>query len=103
MNHLLLIVGAGVLDGLRWARQNLYALLILSPLVLGMTYFGVGRILRDAAWEPSRGEALALAVLTTLCLVVLAMSRASAEIYHTRRPEALLDTLPVAPDTHLHA
>ncbi|HWS55610.1 MAG TPA: hypothetical protein VN228_15835 [Pyrinomonadaceae bacterium] len=103
MFQLRLIVGAVVLDGLRWARQNLYTLLILSPLVLGMTYFGVGRILQDAGWEPARGEALALAALATLCLVVLAMSRASAEIYHQRRPEALLDTLPVGADTHLHA
>jgi len=103
MNHLRLIVGAGLLDGLRWARQNLYALLVLAPLVLGMTYFGVGRTLRDAAWEPSRGEGFALSVLTALCLVVLSMSRASAEIYHPRRPESLLDTLPVAPATHLHA
>jgi hypothetical protein len=103
MSQLRLIAGAGLLEALRWARQNLYTLLILSPLVLGMTYFGVGRILRDAAWEPSRGEALALAVLVAACLVVMAMSRASAEIYHQRRPEALLDTLPVGDDTHLHA
>jgi hypothetical protein len=103
MHHLRLIVGAVALDELRWARQNLYVLLILTPLVLGMTYFGVGRILQDAAWTPSRGEAFGLAVLTTACVVLLAMSRASAEIYHPRRPESLLDTLPVAADTHLQA
>jgi hypothetical protein len=31
------------------------------------------------------------------------MSRASAEIYHQRRPEAMLDALPVGPDAHLLA
>jgi hypothetical protein len=103
MFHLRLIVGASLLEGLRWARQNLYALLILSPLVLGMTYFGVGRILRDAVWGPSRAEGFALAALATLCLVLMSLSRASAEIYHPRRPESLLDALPVAADTHLHA
>jgi hypothetical protein len=103
MLHLRLIVGASALEGLRWARQNLYALLILSPLVLGMTYFGVGRILRDVAWEPTPGGGFALAALVTLCVVLPALSRASAEIYHPRWPEALLDALPVSADTHLHA
>ena len=101
--HLRLIVGASALEGLRWARQNLYALLILTPLVLGMTYFGVGRILQDAAWRPTPAEGFALAALAALCLVLLSMSRASAEVYHPRRAEALLDALPVADDTHFHA
>jgi hypothetical protein len=40
--QLRLIVGAWLTEDLRWARRNLYALLVLTPLVLGMTYFGVG-------------------------------------------------------------
>jgi hypothetical protein len=103
MKHLRLIVGASALEAARWARQNLYALLILTPLVLGMTYFGVGRILRDAAWSPTPFEGFALAALATLCLVLLALSRASAEIYHPRRPESVLDALAVSAETHLHA
>jgi hypothetical protein len=101
MTQLKLIVGAGLLDGLRWARQNLYALLVLAPLVLGMTYFGVGRMVRDASWHPSDAEVLALAVVASACLAALSLSRASMEIYHLRRPEVLLDALPVSADAQL--
>lgn len=101
MTHLRLIVGAGLLDGLRWARQNLYALLVLAPLVLGMTYFGVGRMVRDAEWHPSETEVLALAVIAAACLAALSLSSASVEIYHLRRPEVLLDALPVSVDAQL--
>ncbi|HYH84945.1 MAG TPA: hypothetical protein VEX60_05635, partial [Pyrinomonadaceae bacterium] len=101
MTKLKLIVGAGLLDGLRWARQNLYALLVLAPLVLGMTYFGVGRMVREAEWSPSEAEALALAVVAAACLAALSLSRASMEIYHLRRPEVMLDALPVPADAQL--
>lgn len=101
MTQLKLIVGAGLLDGLRWARQNLYALLVLAPLVLGMTYFGVGRMVRDASWHPSESEVLALAVVAAACLAALSLSRASMEIYHLRRPEAMLDALPVSANAQL--
>ena len=103
MNQLKLIVGAGLLDGLRWARRNLYALLVLAPLVLGMTYFGVGRMVREARWHPSESEVLALAVVAALCLAALSLSRASVEIYHLRRPEFILDALPVSADVQLLA
>ena len=101
MSQLKLIVGARLLEGLRWARQNLYALLVLAPLVLGMTYFGVGRMVRDASWSPSEPEVLALAVVAAACLAALSLSRASVEIYHLRRPESMLDALPVSADAQL--
>ena len=58
MHQLRLIAGAWALEGGRWARENLYALLVLGPLVLGMTYFGVGRMVREAAWSPTEAQTL---------------------------------------------
>jgi len=103
LGQLRLILGAGALEGARWAREHLYAVCVLGPLVLLMTYFGVGRALEDAEWSPTAFEGAALSVAAAAGLVVLSMSRASAEIYHQRRPEAMLDTLPVGPDAHLLA
>jgi hypothetical protein len=94
--HLRLIAGAWLLDGARWARENLYALLVLTPLVLGMTYFGVGRMVREAEWTPTEGETLAASVASAACLVALSLSRASVELYHVRSPEWVLDALPVS-------
>jgi hypothetical protein len=102
--HLKLILGAGLVEGARWAREHLYTLLVLSPLVLGMTYVGVGRMLgEEAGWRPSRAAAAALAAGACACLIALSMSRASVELYHLRRPETLFDALPVAADAHLYA
>ncbi|HZI19517.1 MAG TPA: hypothetical protein VEY09_13075 [Pyrinomonadaceae bacterium] len=103
MSQLRIIVGAGALGGLRWAREHLYVLLVLTPLMLGMTYFGVGRLLSDAEWSLGPAQASALAVLAAAGLVVSGMSRAAAEVYHTRRPESVFDTLAVGPDVLLAA
>jgi hypothetical protein len=104
MTQLKLIVGAIALEGRRAAGEHLYSLLVLTPLVLGMTYFGVGRMVEEnAALEPSPALAVGLAVAAAAALVALSMSRASAEIYHVRTPESLLDTLPVGPGAHLGA
>ena len=104
-NKLALITGAALRDRWRWARQHLYAILILSPLVGGMTYLTAARV---ASYAPEWGgvsppAALALFWLAEVALVGLSMSRASAELFHLRRPESLHDALPVAPETHLHA
>jgi hypothetical protein len=101
--QLRLIAGAWLRDGARRARQNLYALVVLTPLVLGMTYFGVGRMVREAEWSPTETETLAAAVAAAACLVALSLSRASLEIYHVRRPEWMLDALPVSAGTQLGA
>lgn len=101
MNHLKLITGAWGTDGLRWARENLYALLVLTPLVLGMTYFGVGRIVGDAEWRPTETQVVAASVVAAACLLAMSLSRASVEIFHLRRPEWVLDALPVSADAQL--
>ncbi|HEX8294186.1 MAG TPA: hypothetical protein VF570_20700, partial [Pyrinomonadaceae bacterium] len=103
MKQLRLIAGAWALEGGRWARENLYALLVLGPLVLGMTYLGVGRMVREAAWSPTEAQALAACLAAAACLVALSLSRASVEVYHVRRPEWVLDALPVTPGAQLSA
>lgn len=103
VRHLQLILGASLLEGVRWVREHLYAVCVLGPLVLGMTYLGVGRALAEAEWSPTALEGAALSVAAAACLIVVSMSRASTEIYHLRRPEAMLDALPVAPEAHLLA
>ena len=46
---------------------------------------------------------LALTALFELCLISVSLSRATAELYHLRRPESHFEALPIAPTTHLHA
>ncbi|MDT7808910.1 MAG: hypothetical protein QOJ70_2723 [Acidobacteriota bacterium] len=96
-------MGAWLLDGARWARANLYALVVLTPLVLGMTYFGVGRMVREAEWSPTEAQTFAAAVVAAACLLALSLSRASVEIYHVRSPEWVLDALPVSAASQLAA
>jgi hypothetical protein len=96
-----LIISAALREHLRWARGNLYSLLVLSPLVLGLSYFGLGELIANAAWEPPRSMALTLAVASAAALILLSMSRAGVELYHLRRPEALFDSLPLTADAHL--
>lgn len=98
-----LIVGAWLTEDLRWARQNLYALLVLTPLVLGMTYFGVGRMVREAGWSPTDAQVMVACVVAAACVLALGMSRAGLEIYHPRRPESVFDSLPVKAGVQLWA
>lgn len=98
-----LIVGAWLTEDLRWARQNLYALLVLTPLVLGMTYFGVGRMVREAEWSPADAQILVACVVAAACMLALSMSRAGLEIYHLRRAESVFDSLPVEARVQLRA
>jgi hypothetical protein len=103
LTQLRLIASAWLVEGGRWARENLYALVVLGPLVLGMTYFGVGRMVRDAEWSPSEAQTLAACVAVAACLAALSLSRASVEVYHVRRPEWILDALPVSGVVQLSA
>jgi hypothetical protein len=103
LTQLKLIAGAWLVEGGRWARENLYALLVLGPLVLGMTYFGVGRMVREAEWSPTEWQTLAASVAAAACLAALSLSRASVEVYHVRRPEWVLDALPVSAGAQLSA
>ncbi len=104
MKKSLLLIGASIRSLLRWARQHVYAWLILAPVVLGITYFTVVRLAENLPdWQPSTILKLTLAALFNLSLVGLSLSRASAEIYHPRRPESYFDALPVSAAAHLHA
>jgi hypothetical protein len=102
---LTLIVGASLRERWRWARQHLYVILILSPLVGGMTYLTAARVASyaPADWQTTFALGLALSTLLSFVLVGLGLSRASSEIYHLREPEALFDALPVGASVHFHA
>ena len=52
---LLLLAGAAFRSGGRWARQHLYVLLLLTPMVAGMTYMTAGRLLGDRNVTPVFG------------------------------------------------
>jgi hypothetical protein len=100
----LLLIGASTRSLLRWARQHVYAWLILAPVVLGITYFTVMRLSENLPdWQISPQLTITFTTLFALSLVGLSLSRASAEIYHPRRPESYFDALPVSSATHLHA
>lgn len=89
---------------MRWARHHIYSWLILAPIVLGLTYFTIVRVAGNLRpWQPSLPFAFAMATLFEAMLIGLSLSRASAELYHLRRPEAYLDALPVKTNTHLLA
>lgn len=103
-SKLYLLTSTALLDRWRWARQHLYALLILGPLVLGMTYL---TLTQAASYDLAIGP-LALSTQVTLGLafvlstMALTLSRASRELYHLRQPSAFTDALPIAHTTHLH-
>jgi hypothetical protein len=101
---LFLLAKAELRDRWRWARQHLYALLILAPLVLGMTYMTLVRATSyDLVLEtPSTVVQLLLAILSVLAVIALNLSRASREIYHLRQPAIFSEALPVERVTHLH-
>lgn len=99
----LLLFGATARNAVRWARQHVYVLLVMTPLVSGITLWSAGRLAENApAWPVSFRFSFALALLVEICLILYGMSRAVAEIYHVRRPESLFDALPVGAKTHLH-
>ncbi len=100
----LLLVGASLRSELRWASRHLYAALVLTPIVVGMTYATASRFAEAIEqWQPSTLTVSIISVSLAACLVALSLSRASAEIYHIRRPESSLDALPVSASSHLHA
>lgn len=83
----------------------MYAIVILSPLVMGMTYATAARVASYApeGWMLSGEFAWAATTLAAVVLLCLSLSRVSAELYHLRRPESVTDALPVGTATHLHA
>jgi hypothetical protein len=103
VKKLALIVGASLREQMRWARQHLYTLLILTPIVLGLSYATVSRLASEApSFQPTFIFSLIFSVGLLLCLIGLSLSRAASEIYHLRRPESVLDYLPVSRSTQIH-
>jgi len=104
VNKTLLLISASLRAQLRWARQHVYAWLVLAPVVLGTTYFTAVRLAENLPdWQPSPLFVFTGATLFTLSLFGLSLSRASAEIYHLRRPESYFDALPVSAAAHMQA
>lgn len=84
--------------------SNLYSVLILSPLVLGLTYFSLTRLIEQAAvWQFSRVVDLLLAFAAACALICVSMSRAVQEIYHVRQPASVLESLPLTAHELFHA
>jgi hypothetical protein len=104
MKKVWLIIGASLRSQLRWAKQHVYAWLILAPLVLGITYMTVSRLAANLSTEDfSFTQASVIGAALFLSLIGLSLSRASAEIYHLRRPAAYFETLPLDASAHLYA
>ncbi|MEJ7708605.1 MAG: hypothetical protein WKF84_01815 [Pyrinomonadaceae bacterium] len=104
MNKLQLIVATEARVAWRWARTHLYALLILAPLIVGMTYFSVSRWIESAPdLSLSPRAAFSAAFVAAFCLVISSLSRTTREIFHIRQPASMFDTLPVDTTTLLHA
>ncbi len=104
MKKLGLIFRASVREQFRWARQHLYTLLILSPLVAGISYLTVSRIASEVpVLRISFIAEFIFLIGFELSLLGISLSRASAEIYHLRKPESVLDSLPVSSATQFHA
>lgn len=104
MNKLGLLITASLRSQLRWAGEHLYYWLVLGPVVVGFTTFTAARVVDNLSdWRPAPSAIIAAAIVFELVLVALSLSRATAEIYHLRRPEAYFDGLPISSLTHLHA
>jgi len=104
VNKLGLLITASLRSQLRWAGEHLYYWLVLGPVVVGFTTLTAARVVDNLSdWRPAPAGIIAASIAFELALVALSLSRATAEIYHLRRPEAYFDALPVASRTHLHA
>ncbi|MBI3649755.1 MAG: hypothetical protein HY231_01765 [Acidobacteria bacterium] len=104
MKKVWLIIGASMRSQLRWARQHLYTWLILAPLILGITYLTASRLVRNLSIaDISFLQLTVVGAALFIGLLGLSLSRASAELYHQKRPAAYFEALPVAAHTHLHA
>jgi hypothetical protein len=102
VKDLLLIVGSALRNELRWARQHLYYLLVLAPLVLGFGFLTVDWAVADLPpVRPGQWTFFAGAVVFFLALFIAGLSRAAAEVYHVGRPESVFETFPIGADCHL--
>ncbi|MEO6392676.1 MAG: hypothetical protein ABIP75_12580, partial [Pyrinomonadaceae bacterium] len=102
MRDLLLIVGAAARNELRWAKQHLYFLLVLGPIVVGFAFITADRAAAELpVLQPGYYPFLFGAVLFFLALFAAGLSQTAAEIYQVRRPESVFESFPVDPIIHL--
>jgi hypothetical protein len=101
MRKLILIAGAAARNQSRWAREHIYHLLFLTPLVFGITYVTAARLVsNNELWRPSATASIGLAALVEIALAGASLSRVTAEIYHVRRAETFLDHMPLSVAAH---
>jgi hypothetical protein len=104
VKKLMLVIGASLREQMRWAAEHLYTLLILTPLVAGISYATVSRLTSEAPeWHLSFRVSLAGCAGLVISLIGLSLTRATSEIFHLRKPESFLEALPVSHSTQLHA
>jgi hypothetical protein len=88
---------------MRWAKHHIYSWLILSPIVLGLAYASAARLAEVVTVQTLAQPLLfAIAFLFEVCLIALSLSRATAEVFHLRRPESQFEALPLSTDTYFH-
>jgi hypothetical protein len=103
VTKLLLLAGASARIQLRWAREHLYAWLVLAPLILGMSYLSVTQLAENVQFrQPSPGIAQVIAAASLLCLIALSLSRAGIELYHIGQPESTFEAFPLTASQHFH-
>ncbi len=103
MNKTTLLIAANARAQLRWFKEHIYTAVILTPIVLSITYASLSGLTAEIAkWQPSAWLTILVAATFALCLIVMSLSRASAELYHIRRPESAFDAFPLSVQTHLH-
>ncbi len=104
MKKLSLIIGASIRSQWRWAKQHIYVWMFLTPTVLGLTYLSVSRLAESLSTDDLTFlQASLLGAALYVGLIALGMSRATAELYHLRRPEYYFEALPVEASIHLHS
>lgn len=99
-----LLLGATIRDSLRWAGRHIYALAVLMPLVLGMSYLTLAQATSYdlKLTEPTLFLQILLAAGFVLGTMAVSLSRASRELYHLRRPSGFTEALPFSRAGHLH-
>lgn len=100
----ILLLGAAMRDQLRWALGHIYALLVLTPLVLGMIYL---TLLQGASYDlrlerPALLLQILLAAAFSFSVMAASLSRATRELYHLRRASGFAESLPLSHAEHLH-
>ncbi len=101
MKSLLLLLAASSRSQIRSVMSHLYSWLILTPMVIGITWLSVSRLTEDVSLQSlSFGQLWLAGTIGSVALIGFALSRTVTDIYHVSRPESYIDVLPVAANTH---